>query len=80
MQPSVPFISACIGRLVVNEEIIAVEKEAGIGYQYEARHVNECLKKGLIESPVLTHADTLLLMEILDTIRNKARIEYPQDQ
>jgi len=62
------------------KEIIAVEKEAGFGYHYEARHVNECLKKGLIESPVMTHADTLLLMEILDSIRNKARIEYPQDQ
>jgi predicted dehydrogenase len=62
------------------KEIIAVEKEAGFGYQYEARHVNECLKKGLIESPVLTHADTLLLMEILDRIRNKARIEYPADR
>jgi predicted dehydrogenase len=62
------------------KEIIAVEKEAGFGYQYEARHVNECLKKGLVESPVMTHADTLLLMEILDRIRNKARIEYPADQ
>lgn len=62
------------------KEIIAVEKEAGIGYQYEARHVNECLKKGLIESPVMTHADTLLLMEVLEAIRNKARIEYPQDK
>ncbi|HEV8271380.1 MAG TPA: Gfo/Idh/MocA family oxidoreductase [Chitinophagaceae bacterium] len=62
------------------KEIIAVEKEGGFGYQYEARHVNECLKKGLIESPVLTHADTLLLMEILDRIRNKARIEYPADR
>src|SRR6187397_166413 len=60
--------------------VIAVEKEAGFGYQYEARHVNECLKKRLIESPVMTHADTLLLMEILDSIRNKARIEYPQDR
>src|SRR6187399_463074 len=61
-------------------EVITVEKVAGLGYHYEARHVNECLKKGLVESPVMTHADTLLLMEILDTIRNKARIEYPQDK
>jgi predicted dehydrogenase len=61
-------------------EIIPVDKETGFGYQYEARHVNECLKKGLIESPVLTHADTLLLMGILDRIRNKARIEYPADR
>jgi len=61
-------------------EVITVEKVAGFGYHYEARHVNECLKKGLIESPVMTHADTLLLMETLDRIRNKARIEYPVDQ
>jgi len=61
-------------------EVITVEKVAGFGYHYEARHVNECLKKGLIESPVMTHADTLLLMETLDRIRNKARIEYPADQ
>ena len=61
------------------KEIIAVEKEAGFGYQFEARHVNESLKNGLTESPVMTHADTLLLMEILDRIRNKARIEYPAD-
>lgn len=61
-------------------EIIPFDKESGFGYQYEARHVNECLKKGLIESPVMTHADTLLLMEILDRIRIKARIKYPADQ
>lgn len=62
------------------KEIIAVQREAGFGYQYEARHVNECLKNGLTESPVMTHADTLLLMEMLDTIRDKARIEYPADR
>jgi predicted dehydrogenase len=61
------------------KEIIAVEKEAGFGYQYEARHVNECLKKGLLESPVMKHSDTLLLMEILDAIRMKAGIRYPVD-
>lgn len=60
-------------------EIIAVAKEAGFGYQYEARHVNECLKNGLIESPVMTHADTLLQMEILDRIRMEAGIQYPAD-
>jgi predicted dehydrogenase len=60
-------------------EIIAVAKETGFGYQYEARHVNECLKRGLIESPIMTHADTLLLMEILDRIRTKAGIKYPAD-
>jgi predicted dehydrogenase len=63
-----------------DRQIISVEKENGFGYQYEARHVNECLKNGLTESPVMTHADTLSLMETLDTIRKKAGINYPADQ
>jgi len=66
-------------KIPYEREIIPFEKEAGFGYQYEARHVNECLKKGLTESPVMTHADTLLLMEILDSIRMKAGIKYPAD-
>ena len=66
-------------KIPYEREVIPVEKEAGFGYHYEARHVNECLKKGLIESPVMTHADTLTLMEVLDTIRMKAGLKYPVD-
>lgn len=62
-----------------SKEVIPVEKEAGFGYQYEARHVNECLKKGLTESPVAPFADTVLLMETLDKIRKIAGIHYPSD-
>jgi predicted dehydrogenase len=54
-------------------------KEEGSGYQYEARHVGECLEKGLTESPVMTHADTLLIMEMLDAIRKRAGIIYSAD-
>ena len=50
--------------------------EEGFGYQYEASHVCDCLEQGLTESPVMRHADTLLLMETLDAIRRAAGIEY----
>lgn len=63
-----------------SREIIPVAKEPGFGYQYEARHVNECLRNGLTESPVMTFADTLLLMDTLDRIREKAGIRYPADE
>ena len=53
--------------------------EEGFGYEHEARHVCECLEKGLTESDVMTHADTLLLMETLDAIRREAGIVYPAD-
>jgi predicted dehydrogenase len=64
---------------VDTREVIPFEKVSGNGYEYEARHVNECLRKNLKESPVLTHRFTLLLMETLDEIRSKAGIRYPSD-
>lgn len=61
------------------KEIIPVYREGGSGYQYEARHVGECLRKGLIESPVMSHADSLLIMETMDRIRAAAGIHYSAD-
>ena len=63
-----------------SREIIPVEKETGFGYQYEARHVNQCLKNGLTESNILKFEDTLLMMETLDKIRKIAGIKYASDE
>lgn len=60
-------------------KLIKVKKEKGIGYWHEAKHVTDCLRKGLIESPVMTHADTLQLMQTLDEIRKIAGIKYDMD-
>lgn len=57
-----------------------IVREQGYGYQFEARHVVQCLQNGLTESPVITHADTLLLMETLDRIREAAGIVYESDK
>lgn len=62
-----------------SKQVIAIHKEEGFGYQYEARHVNDCLRNGLAESNVVSFADTLLLMETLDEIRKIAGIRYPAD-
>lgn len=59
---------------------IDVHRESGYGYQFEARHVGDCLKKGLIESPVMKWEDTLMLMETLDAIRSTCGIRYPVDK
>jgi predicted dehydrogenase len=42
------------------------------GYNFEIEHVNECLSKGLTESPKLPLEFSLNLMTILDEIRLKA--------
>ncbi len=59
---------------------IPVERQDGWGYHHQARHVQECLRQGLTESPVMRHEDTLLLMETMDRIRAAAGISYPADQ
>ncbi len=56
-----------------------VHKEAGYGYQYEARHVAECLRANRTESPVMRYSDSILLMETLDRIRQKCGIVYEAD-
>ncbi len=67
------------GERVDSRQVIPIEKGQGFGYQYEARHVNECLRNGLTESPVMSFADTLLLIQTLDKIRAIAGIYYPAD-
>ncbi|MEX6686948.1 Gfo/Idh/MocA family oxidoreductase [Danxiaibacter flavus] len=64
---------------VDSKQIVEVDKEPGFGYQYEARHVNECLKKGLTESPIMSFDDTLKLMEMLDKVRSLGGVKYPED-
>jgi predicted dehydrogenase len=59
---------------------IDVPREDGFGYQFETRHVNECIRRGLTESPVMTHADTLMLMETLDRIRKVCEVRYGVDE
>jgi predicted dehydrogenase len=60
-------------------QTIDVHREDGYGYQFEARHVGECLRSGLTESPVMTHQDTLQLMDTLDRVRKIAGIQYTVD-
>jgi predicted dehydrogenase len=62
-----------------SKQVVPVQLESGAGYQYEARHAGECLRKGLTESPMMTHADTLLIMETMDRIRAAAGIHYAAD-
>jgi predicted dehydrogenase len=64
---------------VDSRTVIPIEKQPGWGYHYEIRHVQECLRQGLTESPVMCLDDSLRLMETLDEIRRKAGIRYPAD-
>ena len=47
------------------------------GFQFEAAHVHDCLKKGLTESPRVTKKESLALLRICDEIRRQAGFSYP---
>jgi predicted dehydrogenase len=49
----------------------------GLGYHYEAAHVQECLAQGLAESPLLPLAFSLDLMRTLDAVRAEIGLRYP---
>jgi predicted dehydrogenase len=51
----------------------------GNGYTHEAIAAGECLRAGLLEHPLMTHAETLALMDVLDEIRRQIGLRYPAD-
>nr|KAF6273704.1 dihydrodiol dehydrogenase [Pipistrellus kuhlii] len=52
----------------------------GAGMIYEARHVRECLRQGLKESPVMPLAESELLADILEEVRKAIGVTFPQDK
>uniref|UniRef100_A0A3B5M7U1 Dihydrodiol dehydrogenase, tandem duplicate 2 n=1 Tax=Xiphophorus couchianus TaxID=32473 RepID=A0A3B5M7U1_9TELE len=49
------------------------------GMRYEAEEVRQCLLKGLKESPVMSHSDSLLLIELEDEIHRQVGVVHSQD-
>ena len=53
---------------------------AGNGFEEQIAHFSECASKGLKESPVVTHEQTLYITKQMDKIRKITGVEYPQDK
>ncbi len=52
----------------------------GNGYVHEAIEAGRCLREGLLESPGMTHAESLELMGLMDNIRKQIGVKYPSDE
>jgi predicted dehydrogenase len=59
-------------------EVIQIPYE-GNGYGYEVREVHDCLRAGKLESAVVSHADTLEIMTLLDEMRGQWGLVYPSE-
>lgn len=49
------------------------------GYEYEIIESNKCLKEGKMESDIMPHSFSILLMEMMDEIRKQCGITYPPE-
>jgi len=49
------------------------------GMMYEAAEVRRCLKEGLLESPLVSLDETLLMAELMEDIRKQIGVVYEQD-
>jgi len=52
----------------------------GNGYVHEAIEAQRCWRAGLIESPGMTHDETLALMRVMDEIRRQVGLVYDADR
>lgn len=47
------------------------------GYEYEVQECCDTIKAGCFECPSMPHADTIKIMELMDTIRSQNNLVYP---
>ncbi len=50
------------------------------GFEYQIEEAVDCIRKGLIESPRMSHADSLANMQLMDAIRAQIGLKYPFEQ
>lgn len=63
-----------------NEEAQAIAVEPMInGFEYQIREVHQCLEKGLLESPSMSHTFSLTLARVMDAIRKQIGVKYPAE-
>ena len=47
------------------------------GYEYQVRACMKALETGAIECPEMPHSETIRIMEIMDSLRERWGVRYP---
>lgn len=59
------------------QELTVTKPLTGGGFEFETAEAMRCLRAGLLESPRMTHAQTLANLELMDKIRAEIGLKYP---
>ena len=51
-----------------------------IGFVYEAKAVMECLGNKQQQTPLLSDAESLVIMSIMDEVRKQLGVVYPEEK
>jgi predicted dehydrogenase len=72
------FWAATRATLSVDDDELTITRplRAG-GFEYQTEEAMRCIRAGLLESPGMTHAETLANMELMDAIRAEIGVRYP---
>ena len=62
-----------------NVETILRPADMVNGYEYQVYECRRCIEAGLLESPLMPHAETLSIMEQMDALRKEWGVVYPMD-
>ena len=65
-----------VGTATGSEERFQLEPMVN-GFEYQASELMECVEKGMIESPSMSHDFSLLLSGTMDEIRRQIGVHYP---
>jgi predicted dehydrogenase len=72
------FWAATEATLVTAEQSVTVSRPfRGGGFEYQTEEAMRCIRAGLLESPAMSHADTLANMQLMDSIRAAIGLKYP---
>lgn len=65
-----------------NDELLKKEtfKDQITGYEYQVEACVEAMKKGLLECLQMPHAETIKVMELMDSLRKEWGVIYPWDE
>ncbi len=50
------------------------------GYEYQVMESRRCIEAGLLESPMMPHAETISVMRQMDSLREEWGVKYPMDE